>query len=524
MTLRAPTSCAAAVLAIALFATRAPAQEGGRAIAEPYLPAQHWAQDALRRLAGLGLVDASAALDAWPARRSEARAAFEQAVRTALQRGNGSSLSTATQIAHRFAAEFPAPSRDAHASARMFTGWGGRDGTMLGGVSTRGQNGQWIYPGPIEAQPLDGVVADASADATWHSLSGAARWRGLDESRFSEAWIALAAGPIDAWAGRRSLSIRTGSTGGIVLSPMAPFTGFGLRTSRPIALPGFLEDVDVRGAFLLSRIDNSGDVRRPWFSAARLSIAPSSSLVIGLNRAALFGGAGNVEDLSVRNVVLMSLGLTSQLGKDSGFENQVASIDVWWRAAPFGLPVVGYAELGIDDVGFSMFQTAGFIAGITLPAIPGAGPVSAGVEHVRFPGSCCGHPPWYRHGDLADGWTTDGRLMAHPLGGHGHEWSLLWNVSTMAAHVAGRVTARERGVENLFAPVRAGSSLAASIDATIPFHPSLLFRSELGAERGSGWSAWTVDLGVQFLIGAEGGAPTVNRNARADVREQNKRQ
>ncbi len=515
-------SCAAAVLAFALTASRATAQEAESALTEPYLSSAHWSQHALRRMAGLGLIGASDALDAWPLRRSEVRALFAAAVQAA-ERGNDRGARTiAGNALAAFNSEFPRPAHLAVAAARLRTGWLGHDGAMLGGTTVQNGSGGWVYPGPTPARARDGVLADATVEGSWRAVTAAVHVRGFDAARVDEAYAALALGPLDVWAGRRSLAFGAGRTGAIVLSPEVPLDGAGVRTSRAISLPGFLDGIVLRGAFMISRLENSGRVRHPWFSAARVSLSPSSNLVFGFHRAAIFGGEGNVQPLTGRNVLFMLFGLTGQLGKDSGFENQVASIDAWLRMAPGGLPLVAYGELGIDDVGFSMLETAGFLAGITLPSVPGVPALSLGLEHARFPGSCCGHPPWYRHSDLGDGWTTNGNLLAHPLGGHGHEWAFLWELSTARAQLAGRAFTRERRSENLFSPDRAGSSFGAAFDATIPLRRAVLFRSVLGAERGTGWSAWTVDLGVQLLIGAEGGAPTVNRNARAGAREKMK--
>jgi hypothetical protein len=475
-------------------------------------------------MAGLGLINAGDAIIAWPVRRSDARALFAAALRAAERGDDRATRSIARQTFEAFETEFPKPRSQADAAVRFQTGWAATDGAMLGGEAVRGENGQWVYTGPVEAHGRAGVLADATVDASWGVLSAALRWQGFEDAHVSEAWGVVAAGPVDVWAGRRSLAFGTGRGGGIVLTPEHAMTGIGVRTSRAVALPGFLGAFDLHGAFLVSRLAHSGKVRRPWFSAARISLSPSTNLGIGLNRAAIFGGDGNVQPLSAKNVVLMLIGLTGQLGKDSGFENQVASVDVWLRASPGGLPLIAHAELGIDDVGVSMLETAGFIAGLTLPSVPGIRELSLGLEHVRFPASCCGHPPWYRHGDLGDGWTANGSLLAHELGGHGHEWSLHWDLITAGAELGGRFLARKRGPENLFAPDRAGSSIGASFSAAIPLRRALLFRSALRAERGTGWTAWTMDLGMQFLIGAEGGAPTVNRNARTDVREQRKGQ
>jgi hypothetical protein len=198
----------------------------------------------------------------------------------------------------------------------------------------------------------------------------------------------------------------------------------------------------------------------------------------------------------------MLFGLTSQLGKDSGYENQVASIDVSTHVTLAGLPLSAYSELGVDDVGFSMFSTAAFLAGLELASVPGMDALSFGFEHARIPHSCCGHPPWYRHGDLGDGWTDRGRLLGHALGGHGSEWTVSGTLASAPVQMQARLFARERGEENLFAPDRAGSSAGGSMRLSLPLGRHVLLRAAAITEHGrTGWEDWSADLGVRLLLG-----------------------
>jgi hypothetical protein len=510
-------SCAAAVLAIAMFATGAPAQEAGRALAEPYLPSDHWSQDALRRLAGLGLVDAGAALDAWPLRRNEVRAWLQ----AASEAGSRREAIIALDALSRFDAEYPAPGVAPFAMVRLRTGWIRTDDALRAGETVRDEMGKFVYPGPVRAPEQNDVRAGAVLDGGWRRLTAALGATTAGEDKVEEAWAAFDAGPLDIWAGRRSLGFGAARAGTIVLAPRVPLDGVGIRTSRALHLPGFLGALgSVRGAMLVSRFESSGDVENPWFWAASLRLSPTAGFSIGLNRAAIFGGADNVQSMSARNVALMLMGLTSQLGKDSGFENQVASLDVWARTRAAGVPLAVYGEIGIDDVGFSLFKAASFVAGIELPAVPGVSALSLGLEHARFPASCCGHPAWYRHGSLGSGWTDGGRLLANSLGGHGSEWTLHWGTATGRITVDGRLFARRRGEENLFAPDREGSSRGIALRLSLPASQSLFFRLAGELEGGNDWHAWSSDIGLQFLVGPRG--PALTSTAHQDVRTRSK--
>ena len=510
-------SCAAAVLAIAMYATGARGQEAGRALAEPYLPSDHWSQDALRRLAGLGLVDAGAALAAWPMRRNEVRAWLQ----TASEAGSGHEAFIALDALSRFDAEYPAAGAATFATVRLRTGWIRTDDAMRAGETVRDETGKFVYPGPVGLAGQNHVRAGTVVDAGWRRLTAAVGVSTAGEDNVEEAWAAFDAGPLDLWAGRRSLGFGAARAGTIVLAPRVPLDGLGIRTSRALHLPGFLGVLgSVRGAMLVSRFESSGDVESPWFWAASLRLSPTAGFSIGLNRAAIFGGADNVQSLSARNVALMLMGLTSQLGKDSGFENQVASLDVWARTRAAGVPLALYGEIGIDDVGFSLFKAASFVAGIELPAVPGVRALSLGLEHARFPASCCGHPAWYRHGSLGSGWTDGGRLLANSLGGHGSEWTLHLGTASDRITVDGRFFARRRGEENLFAPDREGSSRGIALRLSLPTSQSLLFRLAGELEGGDDWHAWSSDIGLQFLVGPRG--PALTSTAHQDVRTRSK--
>jgi hypothetical protein len=465
------------------------------------VPVDHWSRDELRRLAAMGLINPVDALQTWPMRRSAIRALLTSAATDAT---TPAQRAVASAAAERFDRDMPVLDvRSPALELRAATGWSGNEGELLGGTTRLGPTGRWTYPGPVPGQDGRAVFAAGDASFAWKGLSIDASGAGTaDDVRLDRLHAALVAGPVDLWAGRHDFAAGAGRAGSIVLSPDVAFDGVGIRTSRPIDLPGFLGDGTA--SLLLARVDRSGDVSRPWFSAATLSFAPTPGLRFGFNRAVLFGGDGNVESVSARNVVLMMLGITGQLGKDSGFENQVASLDVWTRMRIGDLPFSLYGELGVDDVGFSLFSTAALLAGVQLAAVPGLERLAIGLEYARFPASCCGHPPWYRHGNLGDGWTDRGRLLGHPLGGQGSQLSVDWSFAATIARLTGQLFIRSRGEENLFAPDRVGSSTGAAIRTDAPVSNRVALRAQLAAERGApGWNAWNASLGLDVILGPD---------------------
>jgi hypothetical protein len=322
--------------------------------------------------------------------------------------------------------------------------------------------------------------------------------------------VSVRAGRFDIRAGRQPLAFGPGADEGVVLGQHAVFDGLGFTTAAPFALPSFLRHLGgVRASLLVARMDASGDVAHPWFAASRISFEPSPAWAVGLNRAAIFGGAGNAP-ITARRLFLVLLGARDTEGKDSDFENQVASLDV---AARLGGPLamIAYGEIGIDDIGRALARLPGVLAGIEANRIPGATGLAIGAEASGFVGSCCGFAPWYRHGLLAAGWSDGGRLLGHSLGGHGLETALTWRVDPAANGflAAGRLYFRDRGTDNVFAPERAGESVGGRLRFSLP--TLTRFRIEAGAafETGRGWRAWSLDLALARVFRTPPPSPTL---------------
>ena len=495
------------LLLFLLLATPAWGQSARADFVGAYVPPDDWGAAELRTLAGLGRIDAGSVFAVGPRSQAELLALLGSA------RAEGAGQ---REVGQRWAESWPLHSRDAGPSLafRAQMGWHGDAGARLGGVTTRVEGGAWVYPGPIPLPRGDEGTVALSADVEWGRMHGTLTGRLVGSSAsLGESHVGVRTGPVDLWVGRQRLAFGPGRFGGVVLSPVAPLDGGGLHTKRPFHLPGFLSGLgSIRGGFLLARMERSGTVRGPWFTAARVLLSPSHSVSIGLNRAALFGGDGNTESVTLGNIALMTLGVTSYLGKDSGFENQVASVDIWARTTIADIPLAGYLEFGLDDVGVRIWASPAVILGFEVPRVPRLGGLGLGVEHARFSHSGSGKPPWYRHGQLGEGWTDAGRLLAHPLGGHGSEWSvhLTHGPTGPLSHLRGRVYTRSRGDENLFAPDWQGRSLGGQVDLTVRALGPAWMRVRGAWEGGrAGWESWSADVGAGVAFrgtGAGGGA------------------
>ena len=479
------------------------------AAARPFAPAGHWTRGVLRRLALDGVVDAGAASGAWPvAEDIIARLLARAGTPASAADPDSANVASAAAVigplagfTARFAEErTPIANLPLRLAVRGALGIEDRRGALRAGVSVPDAAG-YRYTGPAALGDRTDFQGRVEADVGWWRFAGRIAISDVDgPSAADEAYVAAAPGPVQLWLGRRGLSPGATMRGGLVLGDAARFDGIGIETSRPFRLPSFLRALgDVRASQTIARIDRSGDVVRPWFLATRISFAPSPGLAIGLNRAAIFGGEDNV-GVTARRVLLMLLGFSDVAGKDSDFENQVASADLYWRA-PSEMPVALYGEYGAEDTGFAFVHVPAFIVG--LEAAPRRGSALSGaLEHVRFARSTRDYPEWYRHGALGGGWTDRGELLGHALGGHGHSTSVeaRWHDSPRGWIASLRLSALWRGDENLFAPDREGGAVAAE-GALLWFlgeRTRLSFGGEV--ERGGGWTRSIANVGLLVVF------------------------
>jgi hypothetical protein len=341
------------------------------------------------------------------------------------------------------------------------------------------------YP-PRWTADTGGVALSSSivASPSRHlALSATAR---RDDSGFDVADLQAVAAwrRLGAWAGRRSPGYGTGAVGGATLTGSARYDGAGLFLAEPVTLPGLLRHAGPwRLELFGSRLDSSAAVRHPWFLGGRVSIAPHHRLQLGMNRGAFIGGEGNLPITPRR--LLGSLFLGFQKG-ESQFENQVLSFDGRFTPTLAGLPLDLSLEWGMEDGAGAVRSVPGIVAGLGVPAVPGLAWLSVGVERATFAQSCCFNPPWGRHAIFQGGWTNDGRLAGHPLGGEGRETSLLARADLLDARlrVAGTAFRRTRGIENLLAPVRQGASTGGTLRLEWRTSPLFEIASFLSADVG----------------------------------------
>lgn len=473
--------------------------------ASAFIPADHWAERAVRRLEVLGLAGPGFGWDRGTLTRGSAARILRDAERAAEQRAPEWLPLVRGYIA-RFGEEFPAAMHAATggeapgprmAGARIALGLERRTGAVLAGA---GYFNDHDWSGPRTRPDRSGLAAEANWSGElfpYFALVATPSLRygewALDAGYAMAAWRDVA-----AWVGRRAHGYGPGVGGGIVLNGAVQFDGGGFFLIDPVTLPGPLGVLGpIRFDSFVSRLDRSGAIQNPWVWAARTSIAPHPRLGLGLNRAAVFGGAGN-QTPTLRNLMYVIIG--KHAGKGSEFDNHVVALDVRYRPPLAGLPLALYLEWGFEDSAGAWRDVPGWLFGVELAAIPGLPEVGFGLERASFAPSCCGNPIWYRHWHFLDGWTESGAPLGHPLGGHGTEWLGYGYADLFDARLrlAGRAFLRDREAENLFAPDREGRSAGGLIQAGFRAIPRVDVLLGAGVESGDdGWMESHLGVGVR---------------------------
>lgn len=460
-----------------------------------FLEPGHWSYDAARRLSAAGLVPPAADPADAPITIQHVRALFVHAAAAADSTGRDDLARLAR--GYRQVLESEADSTGVLAGATIGAGWTASRNEVLGGEGFF-EGEDWVG-----AQALAGSNHPAAALQAHGHLAQWLSWN-VNGGYLADQWvipamtIGAALGPFDVWAGRRRLHYGAGRGGTIVVGSglndlpafahrtLDTFEGAGIHVREPFDFPWVLRVLGpARIEIVGGRISRNGRIDSPNVVFGRLTVSPfGDRLTLGVNRGAIFGGEGN-------GVTLGSLlGLITGLHND-GFENQVISGVMRYRPPLGMLPLVLYLEFGADDTAGAVEDVPTYIAGFDLAAVPGLPALAIAVEHTRYSGSCCGNPPWYRNVFFRGSWSDEGRLFAHPLGGHGREWlaHARLDLPEHGLMLRGEAVDRWRGHENLFAPERAGTSVGAALSVELRRGRSAL-RIDGGYEDASSWSQY----------------------------------
>jgi hypothetical protein len=484
---------------LALLALLACASGGAAQHAPVFVESGHWTREALRRLAAAGVAPPASDPAYAPVTRQHARAVFRFVQDST---GGGRFAGMAAEYDRLLRAE--ADTVGPLAAFRFSAGWAAARDEVLGG------DGYYVGEDWEGAVPIADTNEPAATVAAHGYLGDHIAWA-VDGGRLGGRWrtgsavLSAGLGPFDGWVGRRPLDYSLGRGGSTVLGgglsdvpglafrSRHVFDGAGLHVREPFRIPllGFLGPTRIEMAG--GRLPRNGHVERPYVVFGRLMGTPfSPRFTLGINRGAIFGGEGN--PITAGRLLGLLAGIH---GGDYGeFENQVISVLMRYRP-PFGaVPVQAYVEWGMDDTAGAVKNMPAVIAGAEIVSPPGAEPIVLGLEYTRFPASCCGNPIWYRSVFFRGSWGDEGRLFAHPLGGHGREVlaHARYDLPGRGFFAGGSAFARARGHENLFAPEREGRSWGGGLSLEYAAGGRGSIRVDGGLERGASWTTARLTL------------------------------
>jgi hypothetical protein len=453
----------------------------------------HWTYDAIRRLRVAGVAPPASDPAVAPITLQHSRAVFQHAAAEAERQGRAELAQLATAYLGLLE---PLDTAGVLSAAAIRAGW------LRAHGEARGGDGYFVDFDWQGAQPIGGATGPAAAVRAYGWLHPRVAWS-IDGGYLGEEWVipaataAAALGPFDIWAGRRRLHYGVGRGGAIVLGSghnvqpdlahraFATVDGVGVHVREPFQLPFFLRFLGpTRIEVVASRLPRNGLVERPFVVFGRIVATPfTPRLTLGVNRGAIFGGEGN--PITPRTLGGLLIGLHR-----AGFENQVASVLVRVRPPLGRFPLELYYEGGMDDTAGSFHDVPATIVGFDIGPLPGLSAVSAVVEHARYAALCCGNTIWYRNVFLRGSWADEGRLFAHPLGGHGREWlaHLRVDIPEHALLTRAEAFVRHRGAENLYAPEWQGRSHGGSLTVEYAPRTDTVLRIDAGFEDARQWT------------------------------------
>jgi hypothetical protein len=224
------------------------------------------------------------------------------------------------------------------------------------------------------------------------------------------AKAALGLGPFEVSVGRQSLWWGQGRHGSLVLTNNAkPLDMVRLTNPSPILLPWVFKYLGpFRFDVFWSELENDRVVPEPYFAGLRLDFKPLPWFEIGASRAIIFGGEG-LPSIGLDEFITILGGKNLEGGEDTS--NSVAALDGRLRL-PFLWGAEIYGEYGGEDEAGHFFSKKAWILGVYLPWIEPSGRLSLRVEYADL-----SSPVWYRHGTFRSGYTYEGKILGHHVGG-----------------------------------------------------------------------------------------------------------
>jgi hypothetical protein len=270
---------------------------------------------------------------------------------------------------------------------------------------------------------------------------------GEGHGELHKAYLTVSAANLDLELGKRSLWWGQGYHGSLFLTNNAePLVMARLTNPSPTVLPWIFERLGpFRFDTFLSRLEKDRDVPEPYLLGMRFNFKPHPVVEIGLTRTIIFGGDGRPGVTFSR--FLRILGGTNVEETDNELSNSIAGADV--RVT---LPSVQlYGEWGGEDEAGGFPTHPAYLLGLYFPPEqrrPGFRIEYADLSNkdaFKTPSA----PDWYSHRVYTSGYTYEGRILGHHVGGDARDIFCevtLFETNGLAAKV--HFDYEERGIDD----------------------------------------------------------------------------
>lgn len=266
----------------------------------------------------------------------------------------------------------------------------------------------------VSGEPFSWMAAVAHPRAVLAAPRGGATRGELD---FLALNLTVGARNARLTVGRVPVGYGQGMHGGLLASHNAPgMDMIQLRSDQPALLPGFLRRIGpVQGALFVADLGPAQNFPHAKLAGWKVSVLPTRHTELGISVLTHTGGSGAPPaSLAERVVDLLPLiDVLLYQDRDLLFSNKLAGIDARWRHDRSGAEV--YLDFMLDDfdirrIRSSLWEDAGYVAGISLPALGEAGQLAIEAEYqhtgLRF----------YEHVQFISGLTSERRIIGLPLG------------------------------------------------------------------------------------------------------------
>ena len=270
---------------------------------------------------------------------------------------------------------------------------------------------------------------------------------GQADAEIHKAYLTLSAANLDLEIGKRPLWWGQGYHGSLFLSNNAePLTMARVTNPSPALLPWIFERLGpCRLDIFLSRLEEERDVPEPYLLGTRVNFKPHPTFEIGLTRTIIFGGDGR-PDITLSRF-LKILGGANVGDPDDELSNSIAGVDLR-VTLPFGQ---FYGELGGEDEAGAFPTHPAYLLGFFLP--PGRRRPGVRVEYADLTNKdafkSTSAPDWYSHLVYTSGYTYEGRILGHHVGGDARDLFVeveLFETDSLTARA--HFDFEERGIEN----------------------------------------------------------------------------